>query len=290
MMLSAQGQLELRPRFARGQFEIAVAETARTTRAGGHDRRHARRFSTLEARRIMDHWPAHEARRRPASPRDPRPNDAIEAHRRPCCARDGASPSRASATCRVARTARRWHLSAMSPGHARAWHVARGSPSRQRRGARQPVAPTNRRRSVRARFTSPSHRRRASRPASWSDARRRQFHERLATRGGAGAAPTTARTRAARSSPGEARAAAAGAGQPRHTFAGASGQQTAATLCVPARRAADGVDGRSLHRRAGSNANVDVKVELGFRGWELAGFRSAENTRTRVAGSWRVLS
>ena len=137
---------------------------------------------------------------------------------------------------------------------------------------------------------SPSHRRRASRPASWSDARRRQFHERLATRGGAGAAPTTARTRAARSSPGEARAAAAGAGQPRHTFAGASGQQTAATLCVPARRAADGVDGRSLHRRAGSNANVDVKVELGFRGWELAGFRSAENTRTRVAGSWRVLS
>ena len=128
------------------------------------------------------------------------------------------------------------------------------------------------------------------RPASWSDARRRQFHERLATRGGAGAAPTTARTRAARSSPGEARAAAAGAGQPRHTFAGASGQQTAATLCVPARRAADGVDGRSLHRRAGSNANVDVKVELGFRGWELAGFRSAENTRTWVAGSWRILS
>ena len=160
MMLSAQGQLELRPRFARGQFEIAVAETARTTRAGGHDRRHALRFSTLEARRIMDHWPAHEARRRPASPRDPRPNDAIEAHRRPCCARDGASPSRASATRRAARTARRRHLYAMSPGHARAWHVARGSPSRQRRGARQPVAPTNRRRSVRARFTSPSHRRR----------------------------------------------------------------------------------------------------------------------------------
>ena len=174
-MESAQGQLELRPRFARGQFEIAVAETARTTRAGGHDRRHALRFSTLEARRIMDHWPAHEARRRPASPRDLRPNDAIEACRRPCCARDGASPSRASATCRAARTARWRHLSAMSSGHARAWHVAHGSPSRQRRGARQPVAPTNRRRSMRARFTSPSHRRRASRPVSWSDARRRQL-------------------------------------------------------------------------------------------------------------------
>ena len=43
------------PRFARGQFETAAAETARTTRGGGHDRRHALRVSMLESRRVTNH-------------------------------------------------------------------------------------------------------------------------------------------------------------------------------------------------------------------------------------------